>query len=181
MSDRDKKAVILGAMLLAGLLGYRFAVAPMVDTWQSARQRIAVASAAQSSINAQATRLQSQRRQLEAVYGSAIAQPLPTVEEARANFVKTVEDLLKSSGLESESVRSQPLRPLREVAGVALVGLQVQCSGQARQLTQCLANMSGRGPLILVESLRTSPDARRPDRMQISMVLATVAKMEADK
>lgn len=178
MSDRDKKAILLGGLVLGCLIGYRFVMMPVLDSWSDARQRIAQVSAAQSSLDAQVMRLQSQRRQLEVVYGQGIAQPLPPVDVARANFVKTVEDLLKSSGMTSQGVRSQPLRPLREVAGVALVGLQVDCTGQPQQLMRCLANMSAGDQLILVDSVRAAPDSRRPDRMQVSMVVTTLAKME---
>lgn len=176
--DRDRKAIILGAAVLALVLGYRLVLAPLAESWRDARQRIEMASATRSALEAQALKLRSQRRRLEAIYGPAIGEPLPPVDRARANFVKTVEDLLKSSGMESRGVRSQPLRPLREVDGVALVGLRVECTGRSQQLAKCLAAMSEGEQIMLVESIRAAPDSKRPDRMQVSMVLATLARME---
>lgn len=180
MTDRDRRALIGGVAVLAVLLGYRYLAMPVIDSWSEARQRIAVASEAQASMQRQMSRLKSQRRQLESVYGEAVSRPLPDVDTARANFIKAVEDSLKANGLESQGVRSQPVRPIREVSGVSLVGLQVECTGQSRQLVRWLADLSASDPLMLVDSLRTSPDTRRPDRVQVSMVVATFARAQGE-
>lgn len=178
LSRRDKRAVVIGGLVLVVLLGYRYVAAPLTASWQNARQRIAETSAVRAAWRARANRLAAQQRRLEPIYGKAIGEPLPMVAKARANFVKTVQDILQSSGMSSQSVQSQPLRPLREVPGVALVALQVRTSGKPRQLMKALAAMRKADQLILVQSLSAEPGGERSKKMSISMVLATLANME---
>lgn len=175
LSQRDRRAILLGAGLLALLLGYRFVLSPWLDSWSDARARIELAASQESALRAQVAQLRSQERMLGPIYGEAINAPLPTVEDARLSFVKVTEDLLKSSGLEVRGIRSQPMTDLRELPGVALVSLQANCVGRPNSIAQCLAKMGESEQVVLVQKLDVTPDGNG-DKMSVSMVLATLAR-----
>lgn len=176
MSTRDRRAVILGGAALLLVFGYRYAVSPFVGTWREARARIAFADEQASGLEAQVTQLAAQKRLLEPALGAAASKPLKPVEETRLEFVKVVEELLQQNGLKSQGVRAQPVVTVRDLPGVAIVALQVQSQGQAQQVAQCLSKLGDAEKLILVQKLELAPDAQRPDQMQVTMVLATLAE-----
>lgn len=182
LSSRDKKALMLGGLALAALIGFRYVLMPLNDSWRDARQRIAQAGDTLQRLQDQQLQLRAQQRRLMDFYGQGLAQPLPTAEQAGVEFVKTVEDLLKAAGLGSQGVQAQPVRPLREVPGVAVVGLQVQLAGRPEQITQCLASLCQSQQPILVQSLTaTRPGKDGDQQLNVSMVIATLARWEGGR
>lgn len=179
MSQRDRRAILLGSGAILFVAGYLYVVSPWLQSWSDARQRLQLAETQRAALVAEDARLESLRRTLGPFYGSGLGTPLPPVAEVRVGFVKTVQELLKQNGLESRDVRSQPLQPLREVPGVGLVALEVDCQGQVQGLMQALTKLSQAERPIVVQRMNVEPDTQRPDQMRVSLTLATFAKLEA--
>ena len=70
---------------------------------------------------------------------------------------------------------------MRQVNGLALVGMSVKASGGLNQLAKCLAEMRQRDQLILVENLTASSVADKPENLNVSMVLTTTARLDETK
>ena len=179
LSPRDRRAVLLGGGTILLVVVYLYALSPWLASWSAARADVETAAINRAAADTDRARAAAILRQLGAYYGGGLATPLPPVAEVRVGFVKTVQELLKSNGLESKDLRSQPLQPIRETPGIGLVALEVECQGPVSSLMKTLAKLGQADRPIVVQRLRTEPDPQRPDQMRVSMTLATFAKLEA--
>ncbi len=178
LSQRDRRAIFFGAIAILAVAGYLYVVSPFLASWSEARATIQGARAAELRLAADRDRLESLRRQLAPYYGPGLDRPLPPVTQVRVGFVKTVQELLKQNGLESRDVRSQPLQTIREVPGVGLVALEVECQGSPQSLINTLGKLGSAEHPILVERLTVEPDPQRSDQVRVSLTLATFATLE---
>jgi hypothetical protein len=178
LGSRDRRAILMGALLLGALFGHEYALQPWLASWAQARQTIELAQQHRLDEQTLQLRLEAERGRLKRIYGPGALQPLAPAQQVRISFVKTVEDLVKSAGLASQGVRDLPLRPLRDVPGAVLVGLQIEATGQQQQLAQCLAKMSQAPTLICFDTLNVTADPRRPQQLSVTLVLWTIAMEE---
>ena len=87
-----------------------------------------------------------------------------------------MQDVLKAGGIPFQSISPQPARSLRELPDVDLLGLQVKGKCTLGQLARCLAQMR-KAPLpVVVDQLHVSSDPKKPGNLDVTMVLATLAK-----
>jgi hypothetical protein len=185
LSARDRRAIIWGGAVLAGLLVVRFALLPVLDGWQAARARGAAAWAQLSALERNARRALGQRRRLTRAYGHSVPDPLPDVERARMDLL-AAHELLKGQGFEPTEYQRQPARAPRRSDGraalpadVTLVSLLIRGSCDPQQLSHCFAALREADTLVFVDRVTAVKSEKDAGKLEVDLVLATVARKEA--
>ena len=180
-ADRNRRAIRMGLIVLICLAIGQFIVLPWLDHWRDARHRITGAREELKELEAQVRRVWAHRKGLDDALGPAATKPLPNAEEAQVRAIKAAGQVLQMSGMQVISVRPSPLRPLREVPGVAVASIQVEGQGMFMQIPQCLAALRDAEPLLLVEKLTIGPSQRQPGYMAMTVILGAPARQETAK
>ncbi len=176
LSPRDRRAVILGGAALAALaIGY-WVVVPWLGDWADARDSIGVGRARLEEVESKLRRLAGQRERLAEAFGPGACRPLEGVEATRIGFLKTVQDACRSAGIGELNCQPQPTRPLRELPEAQLVSIQVSGKCQIGQLARCLAALRACERVTLVDRLVAAGNERQPGQLEVTLVLATLAR-----
>ena len=180
-STRDRRAVVLGVIVLAGVFAVRLVVIPLVHSWVDARGRIATGGEALTDLQRQVRRVLGQRERLIRTYGPGAAKPLLDIESAPVSLLQSIQGVLGKAGFKPTDYQPQPARPLqvrgsRLAKGVLLVPLQVRGKCKLPQLAKCLAGMREAPTLILVERVTVANDAKKPGQLEVTLLLATLAE-----
>lgn len=178
LSNRDRRAVLLGAALLAALGLAQWIVLPWIADWRDARSRITAARFELTELETQVRRLVTQRRRLREALGPAVGKPLPSADEARVRFVQIAERIMAAGGIKTSGVRPQPARPLQDVEGVSLVTLRAEGVGRSDRLAACLAAVHELDEWILIDQISVTEQRGRPGQVAVSLVLAAPARQE---
>lgn len=175
LTQRDKRAILVGVIVIVAAFAVRFAGLPMYDRWQTARLDIAAHRAALADIERRTGRLATSHVMLKQTYGDAVSKPLEDIHKTQLQFHKTVQDLLKSAGVAYTSIQPQTPRAVRD-AGVTMVSLRVTGMCQLPQLTKCLASLREAEQLVIVERIDVTADEKKPNQLSLTLTLATVAE-----
>jgi len=176
LSPRDRRAIVLGAGVLAAVLVVKCAVIPWIDSWTSAREDIGSANAELARLRGRILHVLTQRKHLEELYGRAASKPPEDLKTAKLNLLAAAQDILKSSGFQATGgYMPQPGRPVRSVPGMELVALEVRGKCKLPQLAKCLAAMQKAKTLIFVDRLTATNDEKKPGQLEVRLVLATLA------
>ena len=178
MTPRDRRALILGAGVLAAIFGFNFVLMPLLDSWSTAREQADEAGGQLDQIESRLRRVVGQRRRLARIYGPAVNAPLQDAETAQANLFKVAQDVLKAGGFKDPVYQFQPARPVRDVPGVEHVPLQIRGKCGLQQLTRCLAGMRKAPSLVIVDRLTITNDLKKPGQLTVTLVLGTLATTE---
>ena len=177
-SAKDRRAIIFGAVGLGAILLVRLTVIPFLDSWATARQESNAHQAQLDDLNRKLRRVLGQRQRLIRMYGPAVKLPLADVQTARVDLFQAAQDVLKSSGIKMTDYQPQRERLLREIPGVGLVTLRIRGNCQLPQLAKCLYRMSEAKTLVIVERLTVTNNEKQPGKLEVIMVLATLAEMK---
>ena len=178
LSDRDRRALIIGSVLLAALLVVRFAVLPWLDDWRQVRDRIDSTTETLHSLDRKVKRRDHLHEQLARTYGPAASKPLTDVQTTQVAFHKTVQDVLGAAGIKFESIKSQPVKPIRKLPGISLVPVQISGKCQIAQLAKFLAQAQRADMVMIVDRMNVSVNAKKRTELSVTMVLATLAQKE---
>jgi len=181
LSQRDRRAVILGGVLLGVLLGWYYALSPMLTQWEQARRRIDNAQSRQASLINEAMQRRTQQRRLTTAFGVGAAKPAPPLIPTRARLVKLVQGLAESADLEVQDVRAQPLRPIQDFAGRATIGLTMETTGKPKALSRFLGQLRGSETLLMVDRLSVSGEGGRGEDLDLSLTLSTLVRMAREQ
>ena len=166
---------MIGAAGLAVILVARFIVIPWVDDWSETRRQIAARQQELSGLERNVTRVLGQRKRLTKKYGPAVNKPLEDVEAAWISLFTAARGLT-DSGFEATDYLPQSDRPLQDIHGVRFVPLQVRGKCKLPQLAKLLAKIRQSETLVIVDRLTVSNDAKKPGQLEVTMVLATLAR-----
>lgn len=178
LTARDKKAILLGASVLGAILLVRLALAPWVGSWGRARGQIASSRGEVTELRTKMRRLLRLRDRLVETYGQAAAKPLEDLEPTRIAFLEGVQKALSAGGMGYQSIEPQSVRLVRDLPGIALVQFQVRSSCKLPQLAKSLAEMRKAKKLIIVDRLVVSGRPKKPGELEVTLVLATLARQE---
>ena len=176
ITERDRRTLIVGGIILAVMLVTYFGVIPFAGSWAEARQLIAAARA-ELTLHEHRTISQSVRHaRLAEHFGRGVDAPLPSLDEARLSLVNDVEAALKAANVEIENVAPQPGRPLRDAGHITRLAVSVDTTCDLADLARALARLEAAERLILVERINASAVENRPGRVSASLTLATLAR-----
>ena len=174
LTPRDRKILLLGAAVLAVLLGGRFVLLPLIDHWGSLRDTIGRRDAVLSELDAMRKRRDALMGRLEGVGGAAIRQPLESIDATHVRFHETVQDLLSKSAVGYTSIELQGVRSLRDVPGTCLLSLQVQGQCDLAALSRCLERVRESERLVIVDRLHVR--GPNPKKLAVTLVLSAPAQ-----
>lgn len=169
---------MIGAVLLAAILVVRFAVLPWVDHWRDVSDRIDLTQQRLAGFQQKISRLDHLNTQLRKAYGPAVDKPLEQVQPTQVAFHKTVEELFKAAGIKVKSKDTQKVRPIKDVPDTVLVPVQVRAECQIGQLAKLLAQVRQADRLVVIDRLNVDAVPKKPGHLNLTMVLATLAKQE---
>jgi len=181
LSRRDRRAVILGLIALAGILFVRFGVVPFWDSWRRGRDEAGSARAQLSQLEVDLRRLANLQDESVKRYGPSVLEALKPSESARIAFTKTVQDVLRSGGISFQSITPQQPRDVRELDGVELLPFQIKGKCAVPQLAKCLAGMRKATMPVIVDQIQVTNQPKKPGQLEVTMVLATLAKRERNR
>lgn len=176
LSERDRRAIWIGAGLIGLGLLLRVVVMPVVAHWRELRSSAYEGAARVAAIEQKLNRRDALVDRQRARFGPGVDKPLQPVEQVQISFPQSVQKALGKGGLGVSSVEPQGVRKLREVPGVVLVSLRVRCGGGPDALPQALAAIQGYEQLIIVDSFNltmTKPGER--NQWSVNMLVSTPA------
>lgn len=176
LTERDKRAVKLGAAVIGLGLIVRLIVMPFTAHWGELRETVSSHEQRITFIEQKLDRRDAVVTRQRPRFGPGIESPLQPVDSVQLSFPQAVQKALGSGGLGVSSVEPQGIRKLRDVAGVVMVSLRVRCGGGPDSLPQALASIQGAEQLIIVDSFDLSM-AKPGDRSNwsVTMLLSTPA------
>ncbi len=153
LSQRDRRAIILGAAALLGLVVVRWGLMPFVNSWQGTRAEIASCRGELDTLESQLRLLLGQRRRLESMYGPAVHKPPGDADAETLKFREAIQTAVGSSGMREPKYTPQPARVVPSLQGVQTIGMRVRGQCQLAQLTRCLAELRAADCLIIVDNI----------------------------
>jgi len=186
LSARDRRAVRLGAIVVAAAVVVRVAVMPWADSWLNAREGIAADGQSLADLQKQLQRALRQRRRMVEAFGPGAVAPLPDAEAAPIRLLQAAQEVLGKGGFKITGYEPQAARPLRDkdkgvVKGVLVVPLQVRGRCQLPQLAQCLDGMKQAKTLVVVDRVVVANDEKKPGQLEVTLLLTTLAEAKRDK
>ena len=181
LSNRDKRAVRIGAIGLAVILVAKLFVIPWMASWSDARRRIASADQQIEQLQRPIRRALGLQKHLERLYGPGVNRPCQDIEAANLSLMKVAGQLEKSGGMKPTSNVPQRGRRLTDVPGVELVLLQIRGKCKLQQLSKTLAALLTSETLVFVERLSVTNDQKKPGQLDVTLVLATLAERGQEK
>ena len=182
ISARDRRAVIVGVAALSVILVAKFAVVPWIDHWLDTRDGIQQARDTLEAYKTKLKRLEYLNKRLTCTYGQAIEEPLTDLKSTRIHFHKAVQDVLKNSGVQMQSLQPQAVRSIKKhVPGVAVLPVRIVGKCQLPQLAKCLAQVRAAPCLMIVDRVDVTSDPKKPTELSVTMVLATLVEEGADQ
>jgi len=174
ISQSDKRTILFGiGFLLLAALG-RFLILPGLNAWGEARAEVDGHSQRVEDLSTQLNRAEAMQRRLVDKLGLAAGKKPITVDEARVQFPKAVQDALAKGGAAVSSIELQQVRKLREASGWSLVPVRVQASCKGAKIADVLNSFRASQQLIMVD--RLSLDMARSgnrDNWKLEMILST--------
>ena len=175
LSQRDRRAIILGAIGLALVCFIRFGLMNFLDSWSDARHRIAAARDNVSRQERAISRVLGQRGRLASEYGQSVCKPLADSDTAKINLLAASQQALTKAGFEPDNYQPQPGKDLRQIPGLRYIPLQVRGKCSLDQLTKLLAGLPNDETPIIVDQLSIAKNEKKPQKLEVTMVLATLA------
>ncbi|MEM9418794.1 MAG: type II secretion system protein GspM [Planctomycetota bacterium] len=174
MSERDRRALIWGGVLIGIAVLYRFALSPVVDQWQEARDAVASQSVMLTQYEEKLEKRSGIRKRLEQRYGPGVNRPLPTADDAQVAFPRSVQQAIGRGGAQARQVEVQGLRRLRDYPGIELLSLRVQVTCEPNAIPAMLAELTRADMPVVVESVNLSmPQRGQRQRWEATLVVST--------
>jgi hypothetical protein len=176
LSPRDRRAVGLGAAVLAVLLVLWCVLIPWLGDWADARSTIAASDGNLDAMQRKVTRFLSQRSRLVEKFGPGVVKPPEDAQAASIHFLENVPNLIKASGLQVQSMQPQPPRAVKELPGVQSVPFLIKASGQLPQLARCLESLQKSERPLMVEQVTATGNDKSPGQLEVTLVVSTLAR-----
>jgi len=179
LSERDRRAVIYGCLVLGVLFIGKFVVLPFFDHWKALRDRADAQELDAINEARRAKRLIDTETRVSKHYGKNATNPLTDIETTRLAFLKATQKLLTANGIAVENLQPQSPRSLREAKEVSVLSLRVTGKTQLPQLAKTLAAIPNADCLMFVDRLDVAGDPKQPGNVTVTMTLATLAQGDA--
>ncbi|MBK9168511.1 MAG: hypothetical protein IPM24_13725 [Bryobacterales bacterium] len=181
VTDRDKRALVLLALLAAAMLIWRFGpgsddapVEASVDTIALTERTLSGlrATAAVAPIKEEA--LEKAREQLAAREKGLLTGE--TAEQAQAQLLQIARRVGKQEGLDLRGGEFSPIRPLAEEYGEVTVSVTFECA--IEQLVNLLASLSEQPELLATSELQLTVVNEKEKRLRARLTLSGIVAGE---
>jgi hypothetical protein len=176
LSPRDRRALLVGGIVLGAIVLLRLTLIPFWDSWSAARDRSETYGEELVALNSSLRRAVGQRERLARVYGPGVRQPLANEQTAKMNLFQSAKDVFGAGGVRLTEYQPQRARPLREIPNVSLVTLQVKGQCDLPKLVKSLHAMTQAKHLMFVQSMNINNNEKQPGKLDVTLVLATLAE-----
>ena len=163
------------------MLTFTFVIMPIAENWAAIRDQAKSAQKTIAKYEQSILKTRSNSIQLEQVYGNSVYQTMTSVEDTKIKFVKTLDKIIRDAGFSKQSVSAQPVRPISQIAGTALVSMRIQGQCKLSQMMNCLEKLTESEHLIIVDQVNLSKDAKGNNKLNASLVVSMIAKMNEKK
>jgi len=168
LSERDKRALKIGAVCVVGIVVFAFA-AEWLGHWGQVRKSLATAKADLKAIN-------PSKADQEGLRSIVPAFEMPQdEEEQKVLFRNKLNEQLKKA-----RINSKPLQTLGTVksrdTGYEL--LRLKCSGKARlaQVLDFLANLNENPYLVGIEEMQIKCDPKKRQEVELDLIVSTLTR-----
>ena len=169
LSQRDKRALKIGAVGVAAILGFVF-VTTWFGHWAVVRESLATKRDRLEDINV------SKAKQ-EGLWSKVPLFEMPQKEEDQSFlFRDKISEQLKKAGVKPEPLKFLPAQKSKQVGGYKL--LRLKCSGKAKfwQVLDLLASLNENPYLVGIEELRIRCDPKKPQEVELDLTVSTFVK-----
>jgi hypothetical protein len=169
LSQRDKRALKTGAVVVAAILGFVF-VTTWFGHWAVVRESLAAKRDKLRDIDV------SNAKQ-KGLWSKVPVFEMPKeAEEQSFLFRDKLSEQLKKAGVKPEPLKFLPAKKSRQAAGYKLLCLK--CSGKAefQQVLDLLADLNENPYLVGIEELAISCDPRKPQEVELGLTVSTFVK-----
>ncbi len=174
MNDRDRRALVIGVVLVAAAGAYRFGLSPALDHWREARSVAAQRQAVVDDLHAKLGRRDALMARLEPRFGPGVHEPLDAAENVQITFPRAVQQAISRGGGKPTQIEVQGLKRIRGVTGVELLSLRVRIDCPSRSIPEILQQLRAAELPVIVESLdMVMANNNRRDEWRLSMTLST--------
>ena len=174
MSPRDRRALVIGGLIIGVAVLYRVLLSPVVGHWQEARDGAAVQAAMVERFEEQLEKREQIRGRLEARFGPGVHDSLGTIDETRVAFPRSVQEAIGRGGANAKQIEEQGVRRLRDLPGVDLFSVRVQVDCEAPAIPKMFRELQRADVPVLIESVNlvmAQPGQRQ--NWQATLVLST--------
>ena len=179
ITEKDKRALMLGGIGLAVLLFVGYEVLPTVNHWRSVRDQVTLTQTRLTDYEADLRKLQSRNKQLSKIYGQSVYKPLETVDDAKVSYLASLETIVRNAGIQKPTIKAQPDRPLPGDKNMMLVGMRIQGKCRFPQLMDCLAKISELEHLVVVEQVQMTKTPKN-NNLDVSFIASRIARVDKD-
>lgn len=165
LSERDKRALKIGAACMAGILVFVFAT-EWLEHWSKVRKTLAVAKAEIKAINPSGPAHEGLRAIVP-----AFEMPQEE-EEQKVLFRNKLNEQLKRAGINSEPLQALGIVKSKDT-GYKL--LRLKCSGKAKltQVFDFLAALNENPYLVGIEEMRIKCDPKKRQEVELDLTIST--------
>ena len=170
LSERDRRALIIGAMCAVGILVFAFGT-KWVGHWAEVRKSVAEKRATLASV-------QVERAQQERLMSIVPVFEDPNEEEEQKDrFREKFDEQLKKAGFK----RGAPIRVLRAKraqagTGYRVLGLQTRGECKFQQILDLLTNIYENPYLVGIEEMRMECDPKNRRKFKLDLTVSTFVK-----
>ncbi len=176
LSQRDKRAIVLGAWSLGVILLMYFIVLPWFASWGDARDRIDRSRTQLDNLKRDLDSLLRKQRHLQESYGPSVLKPIEDAATVKVTFQGTIAKVLKQGGITYESISPRPARTMRDIPGVQLLPFQIKGKCKVDQLAKFLGEMRKSESLMILDRFTVSGIQKKKGQLDLSMTIATLGK-----
>jgi len=178
LSERDQRAIALGAIAVVAILAYYFG-GRWLGEWQTTRAQLRALRAQLAKVEEWTSGRPSARQLAVAAAVPTFAMPEPEDQQA-VLFRNAFNEQLNRAGIKAKSLDYQASR--KAVSG-SYKTLRLQCKArcQLAQVLDLLARLPENKYFVGVEELQIRPDSRNRQEVDIVLTLSTFARLPGAK
>ena len=169
LSQRDKRALKIGAVCVVGILVFMFA-SDWLEHWRGVRVKLA-------SAQEQLKIISPSEAKREGLLSIVPAFEMPVVEEKQKFlFRDKLNEQLKKAGVKSEPLQILAASKSQGRAGYKLVRLKCDAKCKFSQLLDLLANLKENPYLVGIEQLQMKCDEKKREQIELDLTVSTFVK-----
>jgi hypothetical protein len=170
LSERDRRALIIGAVGAAGILAFAFGT-KWVGHWTEVRRSIAEKRATLAGVEVE----RAQQKRLMSIV--PVFEDPNEEEEQKIRFRDKFSEQLKKAGFK----RGAPIRVLRARSaqagtGYRLLGLQTRGECDFNKMLDLLTNLNENPYLVGIEEMRMECDPKKRQKFKLDLTVSTFVK-----
>jgi hypothetical protein len=170
LSERDRRALIIGAVCAVGILAFTFGT-KWVGHWTEVRKSIAEKRATIANVGIE----RAQQKRLMSIV--PVFEDPNEEEEQKIRFRDKFSEQLKKAGFK----RGAPIRVLRAKraqagTGYRVLGLQTRGECKFQQILDLLTNIYENPYLVGIEEMRMECDPKKRQKFKLNLTVSTFVK-----